>query len=264
MITRRELLVGAGALALASRARAQATSLRVGLGTWRVFDGGRGAELLRTFAELGGTVVDTAPSYGTEGVIGAAQVRGLFVATKLAAMGRKACEAEVNASMKALRVERLDLVQVHNLVHLDDALDVLTGLKQDGKVRMIGVSHFTASGHDDLERVLRRRDVDWVQVNYSAGEREAEKRVLPTARDRNVRVMVNRPFMGGDLLRIANRKRVPDGFTSWSDALLSFAISHPAVTCAIPATSNVTHLRENLRARLLSESECERAIRALA
>lgn len=245
------------ALAFAPLARAS-TERRVGLGTWRVFDGGRGPELLRTFAELGGTVVDTAPSYGTEAIVG--QMRGLFVATKLAAMGRKACEAEVNASMRALRVERIDLVQVHNLVHLDDALDVLTGLKRDGKVGAVGVSHFTASGHDDLERVMRRRDVDWVQVNYSVGEREAEKRVFPTARDRNIRVMVNRPFMGGDLLRTV-RARVPEGFTSWSDALLSFAISHPAVTCAIPATSNVAHLRENMRARVLSDSERERVFR---
>lgn len=260
---RRDVIVLGASLALARRVHAATPTSRVGLGTWRVFDGGRGAEILRTFAELGGTVVDTAPSYGTEGVIGSARVRGLWVATKLAAMGRKACEAEVNASMRALGVERIDLVQVHNLVHLDDALDVLTGLKRDGKVGAVGVSHFTASGHDDLERVMRRRDVDWVQVNYSAGEREAEKRVLPTARDRNVRVMVNRPFMGGDLLRIANRARVPEGFSSWSDALLSFAISHPAVTCAIPATSNVTHLRENMRARVLGDSQRERIVRAL-
>lgn len=266
---RRSFLIGglgttlAQAFAPRGSAETNAASTRVGLGTWRVFDGGRGAELLRAFADLGGTVVDSAPSYGTEGVIGDARVPGLFVATKLAAMGRKACEAEVAASMRALRTDKLDLVQVHNLVHLDDALDVLTNLKRDGKVGAIGVSHFTAGGHDELERVLRRRDVDWVQVNYSAGEREAEKRVLPTARDRGVRVMINRPFMGGDLLRLAIRARVPEGFNSWSDALLSFAVSHPAVTCAIPATSNLTHLRDNMRARLLSDSERDRIVRSL-
>lgn len=278
-LRRRHVLLALASLPFAARARARArarapsgagvhpgTTLgRIGLGTWRVFDSGAGPEVLRAFEELGGGLVDTAPSYGNEAIVGAADLQRSFIATKVMALSRKDARAQVEASLRALRVDRVDLVQVHNLFHLDEALDVLEDLKADGKIGAIGVTHVNASGHDDLERVLRRRSIDFVQVNYSAGEREAERRVLPTARDRNVAVIVNRPFMGGDLLRLTSGRKPPAGFSSWSEALLRFAVSHPAVTYAIPATSRVEHLRANMQCALLpilTDQERDRIVRA--
>ena len=239
----------------------------IGLGTWQVFDVGPGAaerarlqEVLGAFAASGARpMVDTSPMYGNaETVLGdlmaAQDLRSrLFVATKVWTSGREAGIRQMEASMRKLRVERVDLMQVHNLVDVETHLDTLQGWQQDGRVRYVGVTHYTASAHEALAQVIARHKVDFLQVNYSVGEPEAERRLLPLAHDRGVAVIVNRPFGGGGLLRRLASRPLPAwaaelGCETWGQLLLKFVISHPAVTCAIPATSQVAHLWENLKA----------------
>lgn len=239
----------------------------LGLGTWRTFDVGadqRARENLRDvlseLSRLGGKVVDSSPMYGSaEEVVGdlvaAAGLRDrLFIATKVWTTGRGKGIAEMEASMRKLRVETVDLMQVHNIVDVATHLRTLAEWKHAGRVRYVGITHYTASAHEKVAKLLQSHaSIDFVQINYSAAEREAEKRVLPVARDRGVAVIVNRPFAEGGLLKRLARRPLPDfaaaiGCTTWSQLLLKFVLSHPAVTCAIPATSDIAHLVENMRA----------------
>jgi diketogulonate reductase-like aldo/keto reductase len=184
----------------------------VGLGTWRTFDVGTSAaernpleEVLRNFAELGGRVIDSSPMYGAaESVVGdlaAGLALGdrLFLATKVWTSGRDAGVRQMEQSLRRLRARRLDLMQIHNLLDWRTHLATLREWKAAGRVRYVGVTHYTASAYDELERVLRGEALDFVQINYSLGEREAERRILPLARDRGVAVLVNRPFSEGGL-----------------------------------------------------------------
>ncbi|HEX8849454.1 MAG TPA: aldo/keto reductase [Gemmatimonadaceae bacterium] len=239
----------------------------LGIGTWQTFDVGPNrdarenlAEVLSTFVALGGKVVDSSPMYGSsEEVVGdlaaAAGLREkLFVATKVWTTGRTKGIAEMEASMRKLRVERVDLMQVHNLVDVATHLRTLAEWKAAGRIRYVGITHYTASAHEKVAKLLQSHaSIDFVQINYSAAEREAEKRVLPVARDRGVAVIVNRPFAEGGLLRRLGARPLPGfaaeiGCSSWAQLLLKFILSHPDVTCAIPATSDVDHLRDNLKA----------------
>lgn len=240
----------------------------IGMGTWQTFDVGRSAgerdplrEVLRTFAETGGRLVDSSPMYGkSEDVVGdlVSQLGlrpRLFVATKVWTSGKAQGIRQMEDSMRKLRVEQLDLMQVHNLVDVNTHLATLAEWKREGRVRYVGITHYTASAHDEVTRVLESKPVDFVQINYSVGEREAEKRVLAAARDRGVAVIANRPFAGGGLLASLSRKALPSFAAdlhcdSWAQLLLKFVVSHPAVTCAIPATSKVAHLEDNMKARL--------------
>ena len=239
----------------------------LGLGTWQTFDVGPNrdarenlSEVLSTFVDLGGRVVDSSPMYGSsEEVVGdlaaAAGLREkLFVATKVWTTGRTKGIAEMEASMRKLRVDRVDLMQVHNLVDVATHLRTLAEWKAAGRVRYVGITHYTASAHEKVAKLLQSHaSIDFVQINYSAAEREAEKRVLPVARDRGVAVIVNRPFAEGGLLKRLASRPLPGfaaeiGCSSWAQLLLKFILSHPDVTCAIPATSDTDHLRDNLRA----------------
>jgi diketogulonate reductase-like aldo/keto reductase len=238
----------------------------IGLGTWQTFDVGTDAArraaveaVLGAFAELGGRVVDSSPMYGTsEEVTGdlaskLGLLSTLFVATKVWTSGRAAGIRQMEDSIRKLRVSRVDLMQVHNLVDTDTHLATLAEWKQAGRVRHVGVTHYTAGGHEAVEQVLATRSIDAVQINYSVGEREAERRLLPLARERGVAVIANRPFAGGDLFRRLRGRPLPSWAAeidcdSWAQILLKFVVSHPAVTCAIPATSEVTHLRDNMKA----------------
>jgi aryl-alcohol dehydrogenase-like predicted oxidoreductase len=238
----------------------------VGLGTWQTFDVGTGPaerarlqEVLKRFAELGGRVVDTSPMYGqAETVLGdlmaAVQLRPkLFVATKVWTSGKNEGVRQMESSLRKLRTDTVDLMQVHNLVDVEAHLATLEGWKRDGRVRYVGITHYTASGHDPVARLLASRTLDFVQINYSVGEREAERRVLPLAQERGVAVLINRPFGGGGLLRRLHSRPLPAwagelGCQTWSQLLLKWVIAHPAVTCAIPATSSVAHLTENMQA----------------
>ena len=238
----------------------------VGLGTWRTFDVGSSpearaplAEVLQRFVELGGRAVDSSPMYGAaEAVVGdLAAERGLsgslFLATKVWTSGRAAGVAQMEQSLRHLRARRLDLMQVHNLQDWRTHLRTLREWQQAGRIRYVGVTHYTESAYDELERVLRAEPLDFVQVNYSIVEREAEKRILPLARDRGVAVLVNRPFSEGDLFRRVRGQALPESAVeldcaSWAQLFLKWILAHPAVSCAIPATSRVQHLVDNMTA----------------
>ena len=238
----------------------------IGLGTWRTFDvGGSPAErapleeVLQRFVALGGQVVDSSPMYGAaESVLGdlgaaLAVTDRLFLATKVWTSGREAGIAQMEQSFQRLRVRRLDLMQVHNLLDWRTHLRALRAWKQAGRIRYLGVTHYTASAYDELERVLRSEPLDFVQVNYSLGEREAERRILPLARERGIAVLVNRPFSEGGLFRRVRGQALPAwaaevGCTSWAQIFLKWILAHPAVTCVIPATSRPQHVLDNMAA----------------
>jgi len=238
----------------------------VGLGTWQAFDVPRDGperaaakETLRTLAELGGTVVDSSPMYGAaEQAVGALSTElglpgKLFVATKVWTSGRDAGIRQMEASFRKLGVERLDLMQVHNLVDTDAHLATLEGWRKEGRVRYLGVTHYTASGHPGLEAAIRKHRPDFVQLNYSLAEREAEHRLLPLAQAEGVAVLVNRPLGQGRMLARVQGKPLPSWASeidcaSWAQVFLKFILGHPAVTCVIPGTRNAKHLADNLGA----------------
>jgi diketogulonate reductase-like aldo/keto reductase len=238
----------------------------IGLGTWRTFDVGPSAaereplgEVLRRFVELGGRVIDSSPMYGTaESVAGdlAAEqgvTERLFLATKVWTSGREAGIAQMEQSLGRLRGRRLDLLQIHNLLDWKTHLRTLREWKQAGRVRYVGITHYTASAYEELERVLRAEPLDFVQLNYSLGERQAEQRILPLARERGVAVLVNRPFSEGGLFQRVRGRPLPAGAAelgceSWAQVFLKWILAHPAVTCVIPATSRPQHLVDNMKA----------------
>ena len=238
----------------------------IGLGTWRTFDVGTASatraplrEVLQQFVALGGRVIDSSPMYGAaEGVVGdlAADLGvadALFLATKVWTSGREAGLAQMDRSMKLMRAKRLDLMQIHNLLDWRTHLRTLRELKQAGRIRYLGVTHYTSGGYDELERVLAAERLDFIQVNYSLGEREAERRILPLAKDRGVAVLVNRPFAEGHLFSRVRGEALPAwaqdiDCESWAQIFLKWILAHPAVTCVIPATSKVQHLADNMKA----------------
>jgi diketogulonate reductase-like aldo/keto reductase len=238
----------------------------VGLGTWRTFDVGTSAaerapleEVLRSFVDLGGRVIDSSPMYGTaESVVGdladnLAVGDRLFLATKVWTSGRDAGVRQMEQSLRRLRTRRLDLMQIHNLLDWRTHLASLRDWKAAGRVRYVGVTHYTASAYDELERVLRGEALDFVQVNYSLGERDAERRILPLARDRGVAVLVNRPFSEGGLFHRVRGQALPPWAAeldceSWAQLFLKWILAHPAVTGVIPATSRPQHLIDNMKA----------------
>ena len=238
----------------------------IGLGTWQVFDVAGDAagmaqakETLKVFVELGGRVVDSSPMYGSsESVTGqlAAELGvrpKLFVATKVWTSGRQAGVRQMEDSMKKLRVERLDLMQVHNLVDADTHLATLRDWKASGRIRYAGITHYHSGAHADLEKYLKRGDIDFIQVNYSIAEPEAERRLLRAAADSGTAVIVNRPFAEGAMFRQVRGRPLPDwakdaGCDSWAQLFLKWILAQPAVTCVIPATRNPAHMADNLGA----------------
>ncbi|MES2320595.1 MAG: aldo/keto reductase [Pseudomonadota bacterium] len=238
----------------------------IGMGTWQTFNVGHKAEerlavekVLAEFVALGGRVLDSSPMYGaSEQVAGelAEKLRirsKLFIATKVWTFGRDAGIRQMEESMAKLRARPLDLMQVHNMQDVQTHLATLREWKRQGLVRHIGVTHYTAGAHEEVARLIATEKVDFIQINYSAGEREAEQRLLPLARERGVAVIASRPFVGGDVFRRLRSKPLPPwaadiDCSSWAQLLLKFVVSHPAVTCAIPATSKLEHLRDNMQA----------------
>ncbi|HET8540911.1 MAG TPA: aldo/keto reductase [Anaeromyxobacter sp.] len=238
----------------------------IGLGTWRTFDVGPSdaeraprREVLRAFLAAGGRVVDTSPMYGRAEEVTGAVLEALpaapppFLATKVWTFGEEKGRAQIAESMRLLRTDRLDLLQIHNLVDWEVHLPTLRSLKRSGTIRYTGITHWAPTAFPDLEAILRDEGVDFVQVPYSAALRDAEARLLPAAADAGAAVLVMRPFEEGDLLRAAARRPLPGwaadlGARTWSEIFLKFILSHPAVTAVLPATSSPAHLAENVAA----------------
>jgi len=238
----------------------------IGLGTSGVFDVGDDTEarapvqnVLRRFVELGGRVVDSSPMYGrAETVVGdvAAQLgvaKSLFIATKVWTSGKEAGIEQMQTSMRRLKAPKLDLMQVHNLVDLKTQLATLRDWKAQGKIRYIGVTHYTVSSHSELEELVRNEKLDFVQFNYSIATRDAEARLLPACAESGTATLINRPFEDGALFGRVKGKALPDWAKeidcgSWAQFFLKFIVSHPAVSCVIPATAKVKHLEDNMRA----------------
>lgn len=216
-------------------------------------------EVLRVLVEGGGSVIDTAPSYGNaERVVGELVERlgergQVFLASKVSSTGRERGLAQIEASFEALQTEVIDLIQVHNLKDTRTQLGLLRELKQEGRVRYIGVTHYLESAHDRLLDTLKQEQVDFVQFNYSVGERNAEKQLLPYCADHGIATLINRPFTRGNLLSRVKGKPLPDwaaeiDASSWAQLLLKFILAEPAVTVVIPATSNPRYMTDNLLA----------------
>jgi diketogulonate reductase-like aldo/keto reductase len=235
----------------------------VGLGTWQAFDAGGDTAALRdvikTFSAMGGRVVDSSPMYGAaEAVVGdLVEQLGLreklFFATKVWTSGRAEGIRQIEASFKRMRAQRMDLLQVHNLVDAQTQTQTLLEMKAAGKARYIGITHYAASAHAEAQRWLRTGQFDFLQINYSLAERNAEKALLPLAAEQKVAVIANRPFGEGALFRKVKGRPLPPwaaelGIASWAQYFLKWIVSHPAITCAIPGTGNPRHMEDNLGA----------------
>jgi len=238
----------------------------MGLGTAHTFDVGPGdrarvEEVLRRFVDMGGEVVDTSPMYGRAEVLVGDLATGLgvqdrlFLATKVWTQGREAGIRQMTNSMAFLRTQRIDLMQVHNLLDTQTHLATLRDWKARGRIRYVGVTHYRTDAHQALERVIRNHPLDYVQFNYSILTREAEQRLLPLCTERGVAVIVNRPFEAGALFARTRGRPLPPWAVefdceSWAQFFLKFILSHPAVTHVIPATAKPEHLSDNMRAGL--------------
>lgn len=238
----------------------------VGLGTWITFNIGEDpaaqaerTEVLRAFFAAGGGMIDSSPMYGSSrAVVGRGLSRlghpdGLFSADKVWTPFAAAGPAQVEESRRLWGVNRFDLLQVHNLLGWEKHLQTLAAMKAEGRLRYVGITTSEGRRHDEFERIMRREPFDFVQFTYNVLDREAEARLLPLARDRGVAVIVNRPFRQGALTAALEPHPLPGwaaeiGCESWARALLKFIVSHPDVTCAIPATSRVDHVGENMAA----------------
>jgi aryl-alcohol dehydrogenase-like predicted oxidoreductase len=238
----------------------------VGLGTWQTFDVGeeaseraKVAEVLRGFFDAGGRVIDSSPMYGrseevtgdTVVAIGAGEKP--FLATKVWTSGKEQGIREMTRSLQRLRVKVLDLMQVHNLLDVKNHLPVLREWKAAGKIRYLGVTHYAHSAFDEMERLMKKEALDFVQLPYSLADREAERRLLPVAQETGTAVLVMRPFQEGALFDRFRGVALPDWAAecdakSWAQLFLKFILGHPAVTCPLPATSKAKHLVDNVQA----------------
>lgn len=240
----------------------------VGLGTWRTFDvGGDAAGLaaaravLARFVAAGGQVVDSSPMYGSsESVVGALAAalgveKSLFLATKVWTRGREAGIRQMEESLRRMKTGRIDLMQVHNLTDVHTQLRTLREWKERGKIRYLGVTHYREDAYADLERLIKSEKLDFAQFNYNVAVTAAEARLLPVCAEYRTAVIVNRPFEEGALFRAVKGRALPEwarefDCDSWARFFLKFILSHPAVTCAIPATRNPDYLADNMGAAL--------------
>lgn len=238
----------------------------VGLGTWITFNVGRDpvllderTEVMRAFFEDGGAMIDSSPMYGSsQATVGYGLDKldyppALFSADKVWTRRDRQRDDQIAESLVNWRQTRFDLLQVHNLVAWEDHLPRLQAMKADGDLRYVGITTSDGRRHELFERIMRTRRLDFVQFSYNILNREAEKRLLPRAQDEGIAVIVNRPFQEDRLTRWLADKPLPPwagelNATSWAQILLKFILAHPAVTCVIPATTRVDHVRENLAA----------------
>jgi len=238
----------------------------LGLGTYIVLDVPPGAselpelkEVLKTFTAGGARLIDSSPMYGrAEAVVGelvaAANLReSVFLATKVWTSGRDAGVRQMQDSLRLMRTQRIDLMQVHNLLDLATHTKTLNEWKAAGTLRYVGITHYHAGAYRELEKLLKTREYDFVQFNYSLAEREAEQRLLAVAAETGTAVIINRPFAQGELFGKVKGRDVPAWAAqfdcdSWAQFFLKYIIAHPAVTCVIPGTGKVLHMTDNLKA----------------
>ncbi len=240
----------------------------IGLGTWQTLDVDPSPsslaplkEVLFEFLKSGGTVVDSSPMYGrSEEIFGLLSQevseqdrKKFFLATKVWTRGEAAGKAQIEASFRKMKTDKIDLFQIHNLLDTDTHLKTLRGLREKGKIRYLGLTHFTSSAFSEMERISVKEKPDFLQIPYSILTREAENRILPFAEQNGIAVLINRPFEEGALFRRAKGKDLPDYFKEWdcssfAQAFLKYLLSHPGVTCVIPATAKISHLKDNLNA----------------
>ncbi len=238
----------------------------VGLGTWQSFDVGASAadrdprrEVLRRFVGSGGTVIDSSPMYGrSEAVVGDLTSElgiqdSLFFATKVWTEGLREGKAQMNESFRLMKVDRMDLMQVHNLVDWETHLPTLREWKAEGRLRYVGVTHYQVRSYPRLEELIKTQDLDFVQFNFSMMTRASEGRLLPLAAEYGVATLINRPYEGGSLFRKVSGKDLPSWASefeceSWGQFFLKYLLSNPHVTCVIPGTGDPIHIADNTRA----------------
>jgi diketogulonate reductase-like aldo/keto reductase len=238
----------------------------IGLGSWITFNVGEdpvardaSAEVMRAFFAGGGRLIDSSPMYGSsQAVIGygldkLGRPEAVFAADKVWISSGGRGPAQIEESRRAWGVPRFDLLQVHNLRAWEEHLSTLAAMKAAGALRYLGITTSEGRRHEEFERIMRRHPLDFVQLTYNVLDREAEARLLPLAAERGIAVLVNRPFRQGSLIRDVERNKLPDWAAeiecaNWAQVLLKFIVSHPSVTCAIPATTRVDHVRENIGA----------------
>ena len=240
----------------------------IGLGSAGTFDVPPGSpqaktvgEMLALFVKLGGKLIDTSPMYGTaESVIGdlaykAGLTKSLFIATKVWTRSQTEGNAQMEHSLQRFRTRTIDLIQVHNLADVDREMTSLRELKGKRRIRYTGITHSEDRGHGEVERIMRLQKPDFVQINYSLMDRAAASRILPLAQELGMGVIINRPFGGGGIFQVISKRPLPAWAAefdchSWAQFLLKWIVSHPAVTCVIPATNSPQHLEDNMGAGL--------------
>ena len=236
----------------------------IGMGTWISFNVGGSkrlrdsrAEVLKTFFEMGGKMVDSSPMYGSaEEVMGyclkkLGYPKSLFSATKIWTSSKSNGEQQIMDSQNLWGIKPFDLFQVHNLLSWEEHLETLSEKKKKGEIKYIGVTTSHGSRHEELEKIMKTQDIDFVQFTYNILDREVESRLLPLAKEKSIAVIINRPFGGGSLFDYFEKYPLPSwkseyDINTWAQFFLKFVISHPSVTCAIPATSKVQHMKENM------------------
>jgi len=236
---------------------------KIGLGTWQTFDVGNDSAARATLREvlklLDGNVVDSSPMYGSSESVAGDLIAELglrdrlFIATKVWTSGREEGIEQMESSFKRLRVKVMDLMQVHNLVDVATHTRTLLDWKQQGRVRYIGITHYTASAYGEVERTLKAAPYDFLQINYSLAEPDSDKRLLPYCAQNGIAVIANRPFAEGAMFRRVKGKALPPwaaemGIASWAQYFLKWIVGHPAVTCAIPGTGKPEHIADNVTA----------------
>ncbi|HZX96048.1 MAG TPA: aldo/keto reductase [Myxococcales bacterium] len=251
----------------------------IGMGTWRTFDTEQRDELgsvVRALFDAGGSLIDSSPMYGrsetTVGEVLAAAGLGkrAFLATKAWTSGKEAGIAQMRSSIE--KMGHVDLMQIHNLLDWRTHLSTLRAWKEAGTIRYWGITHYSLSAFGELESIVRAEKPDFVQLPYSVGVREAEERLLPACAENGVAVLVMRPFEGGSLFGDARKRPLPGwakeiDCTSWAQIFLKFILGHPAVTCPIPASSNPSHMADDVRAgygRLPDEGMRRRIVKDVA
>lgn len=274
------LMAGAGALlAFSNHPSAQVPSLHtkpipssgellpvVGLGSWITFNVGDDVELkdecaavMRAFFAAGGKLIDSSPMYGSAqqtigyGLDKLSRPQGLFAADKVWISDPGSGREQIEQSQGLWGVPKFNLLQVHNILSWEAHLQTLFEMKAGGQLQYVGITTSEGRRHSEIEDIMTSQPIDFVQISYNVLDRDVEERILPLAADRKIAVIVNRPFRQGDLIAEMTKYPLPDwvaetGAKSWAQLILKFIVSHPAVTCAIPATSNVSHVWENMQA----------------